>query len=123
MRDRLCRASLPTMYRMTHFMEERLDIVPTQQGRPSFLDGPKVRGDNLQPGWAAGKGPGLESEGVSIKGRDGRYQLPIVVLTTDFGTVEEGRPALLSWNDIGRASRYRSNSTRQAVLPRRSQSP
>jgi intermediate peptidase len=64
------------------------------------VDDDDLQGDNLQPGWAAGKGPGLESEGVSIKGRDGRYQLPIVVLTTDFGTVEEGRPALLSWNDI-----------------------
>lgn len=57
-------------------------------------------GDNLSRGWDSAYGPGLETDGEVAKGKEGRYQLPTVVLTTDFGTVEEGRPALLGWNDV-----------------------
>ena len=36
-----------------------------------------------------------------MPGKEGRYQLPIVVLTTDFGTVDEaGQPALLGWHEV-----------------------
>jgi intermediate peptidase len=64
------------------------------------VDDDDLRGDRLPEGWDAAYGPGLEEEGVRQRGRDGRYQLPIVVLTTDFGTAEPGRPALLSWTDV-----------------------
>jgi intermediate peptidase len=64
------------------------------------VDDDDLRGDRLPEGWDAAYGPGLEEEGVGQRGRDGRYQLPIVVLTTDFGTAEAGRPALLSWTDV-----------------------
>lgn len=64
------------------------------------VDDDDLAGDNLPDGWDAGLGPGLDSGGVEIKGREGSYQLPIIVLTTDFGSVEKNKPALLSWNDI-----------------------
>lgn len=64
------------------------------------VDDDDVAGDRLSTGWDEAYGPGLEVDGETIRGRDGRYQLPIVVLTTDFGTVEPGRPALLQWNDV-----------------------
>lgn len=64
------------------------------------VDDDDVAGDGLPDGWANGLGEGLDTEGVAIKGKQGRYQLPIVVLTTDVGTVQDGQPALLSWNDL-----------------------
>ncbi|WWD15863.1 mitochondrial intermediate peptidase 1 [Kwoniella shandongensis] len=64
------------------------------------VDDDDSAGDGMPEGWDARFGPGLEVEGERLKGREGRYQLPIVVLTTDFGSVEKGRPALLSWNDL-----------------------
>lgn len=64
------------------------------------VDDDDLPGDGLREGWDAVYGSGLEVEGEKMKGKEGRYQLPIVVLTTDFGTVEPGRPALLGWNDV-----------------------
>ncbi|KAL7424026.1 Mitochondrial intermediate peptidase [Cryptotrichosporon argae] len=64
------------------------------------VDDDDVAGDGLPGGWDSRFGPGLETAGDAIRGKEGRYQLPIVVLTTDFGTVEHGKPALLSWNDV-----------------------
>jgi intermediate peptidase len=64
------------------------------------VDDDDLEGDHLPQGWSEGLGDGLEDEGVRIKGREGKYQLPIVVLTTDFGNVTSGRPALLGWNDV-----------------------
>ncbi|WWC69506.1 uncharacterized protein I206_103448 [Kwoniella pini CBS 10737] len=57
-------------------------------------------GDGLQNGWDYKYGQGLEVEGENLKGKEGKYQLPIVVLTCDFGNVDMGRPALLGWNDL-----------------------
>ncbi|WWC61169.1 uncharacterized protein I303_103749 [Kwoniella dejecticola CBS 10117] len=57
-------------------------------------------GDGLEQGWDYKYGQGLEVEGESLKGKEGKYQLPIVVLTCDFGNVDMGRPALLGWNDL-----------------------
>jgi len=64
------------------------------------VDDDDYAGDRLSTGWDQPYGRGLETEGDLAKGREGRYQQPIVVLTTDFGNVEEGRPALLGWNDV-----------------------
>jgi len=64
------------------------------------VDDDDLSGDGLVTGWDAPYGIGLESEGVNARGREGKYQLPIVVLTTDFGSVEAGKPALLGWTDI-----------------------
>jgi len=64
------------------------------------VDDDDLEGDGLEAGWDAGYGVGLESEGKDVRGRDGKYQLPIVVLTTDFGSVDNGKPALLGWTDI-----------------------
>ncbi|TXT07151.1 hypothetical protein VHUM_03321 [Vanrija humicola] len=64
------------------------------------VDDDDLRGDGLVDGWDASFGPGLETAGDAIPGREGRYQLPIVVLTTDFGSVERDRPALLGWHEV-----------------------
>ncbi|WVQ78045.1 hypothetical protein IAT38_000126 [Cryptococcus sp. DSM 104549] len=64
------------------------------------VDDDDVAGDGLEEGWDAKFGDGLEVEGETLRGKQGKYQLPIVVLSTDVGTVEEGRPALLGWNDL-----------------------
>lgn len=64
------------------------------------VDDDDVAGDGLEAGWDANLGPGLETAGERIKGKEGRYQLPIVVLTTDFGDLVSGRPNLLHWNDV-----------------------
>ena len=64
------------------------------------VDDDDVQGDGLEYGWAAGLGDGLESEGAAIRGKEGRYQLPIIVLCTDFGTPSRDAPALLTWNDF-----------------------
>ena len=63
-------------------------------------DDDDMAGDGLQPGWDAYLGPGLEVEGTAIRGKEGRYQLPIVVLTTDFGTQNPGAVNTLHWSDI-----------------------
>lgn len=65
------------------------------------VDDDDLAGDGLMPGWDSRFGPGLETEGNLTPGKEGRYQLPIVVLTTDFGTVDEaGQPALLGWHEV-----------------------
>lgn len=64
------------------------------------VDDDDMAGDGLSPGWDSAFGAGLEVTGEGVRGREGRYQLPIVVLTTDFGTVDANRPALLGWNDV-----------------------
>lgn len=64
------------------------------------VDDDDIAGDGLHAGWDASWGPGLEVEGSQMRGKEGRYQLPIVVLTTDFGEVERGRPALLGWHEV-----------------------
>ena len=63
-------------------------------------DDDDMAGDGLQPGWDAHLGPGLETEGSAIRGKEGRYQLPIVVLTTDFGSQSSGQVNTLHWSDI-----------------------
>lgn len=64
------------------------------------VDDDDMQGDGLPEGWDRDYGPGLDVHGERLRGREGRYQLPVVVLTTDFGTPEQGRPALLGWNDV-----------------------
>ncbi|WVR05132.1 hypothetical protein IAU60_002144 [Kwoniella sp. DSM 27419] len=64
------------------------------------VDDDDALGDGLPEGWDEPYGAGLEVEGEKLKGRQGRYQVPIVVLTTDSGSVDHGRPALLGWNDL-----------------------
>lgn len=64
------------------------------------VDDDDLAGDGLPEGWDAHLGPGLDTPGEPINGKEGRFQLPIVVLTTDCGTVQDGRPALLGWNDV-----------------------
>ncbi|WRT67090.1 uncharacterized protein IL334_004056 [Kwoniella shivajii] len=64
------------------------------------VDNDDSPGDGLTEGWDQNFGQGLEVEGERLKGKDGRYQLPIVVLTCDFGNVESDKPALLGWNDL-----------------------
>ncbi|WVQ98681.1 hypothetical protein IAU59_005812 [Kwoniella sp. CBS 9459] len=64
------------------------------------VDDDDMFGDGLAEGWDEDYGIGLEVHGERLKGKEGRYQLPIVVLTTDFGSVDSSRPALLGWNDL-----------------------
>ena len=64
------------------------------------VDDDDPAGDGLAVGWDEAFGPGLETDGVPVEGREGRYQLPIVVLSTDFGSYEDGRPVLLGWGEV-----------------------
>lgn len=64
------------------------------------VDDDDLAGDGLPENWDTHWGPGLETEGVKSSTREGNYQLPIVVLTTDFGTVDRDRPALLGWHEV-----------------------
>ncbi|WWC90105.1 uncharacterized protein L201_005038 [Kwoniella dendrophila CBS 6074] len=66
------------------------------------VDDDDHQGDGLRSKWddKFGIGKGLAVQGESLKGKKGKYQLPIVVLTCDFGQVDIGRPALLGWNDL-----------------------
>ncbi|WVO12970.1 mitochondrial intermediate peptidase 1 [Cryptococcus depauperatus] len=64
------------------------------------VDDDDFAGDGLPEGWDEKYGKGMETEGEELEGRKGKYQLPVVVLTTDVGTVSEGNPALLGWNDL-----------------------
>lgn len=67
------------------------------------IDNDDAVGDRLPSGWDWSLGmTGVEDfEGVTIKGKEGRYQLPLVVLTTDFArpTLEDG-PSLLAWPEV-----------------------
>ncbi|TYJ57146.1 hypothetical protein B9479_002060 [Cryptococcus floricola] len=64
------------------------------------VDDDDVDGDRMSPGWDKSYGGGLETRGEVLQGKEGRFQLPIVVLTTNFGSVAEGSPALLDWNEL-----------------------
>jgi intermediate peptidase len=64
------------------------------------VDDDDPHGDPLDPAWDAHLGPGLETEGVKIQGKEGRYQNPIVVLSMDFGVFNPTRPAFLPWGDL-----------------------
>ncbi|KIR96819.1 mitochondrial intermediate peptidase 2 [Cryptococcus deuterogattii 2001/935-1] len=64
------------------------------------VDNDDADGDGLPEDWDKPYGPGLETEGEFLSGKPGKYQLPIVVLSMDVGTVNEERPALLNWNDL-----------------------
>ncbi|KAJ9120741.1 hypothetical protein QFC22_002672 [Naganishia vaughanmartiniae] len=67
------------------------------------IDDDDLPGDRLPAEWDWQAGmTGVENyEGVCVKGRPGRYQLPLVVLTTDFArpSFEEG-PSLLAWQEV-----------------------
>lgn len=67
------------------------------------IDNDDAVGDRLPSGWDWSLGmTGVEDfEGVRVKGKEGRFQLPLVVLTTDFvrPTVEDG-PSLLAWPEV-----------------------
>jgi intermediate peptidase len=56
--------------------------------------------DGLEPGWDAQLGPGLETEGATIHGKEGRFQLPIVVLSMDFGPFNPRGPSFLPWPSL-----------------------
>jgi len=64
------------------------------------VDDDDPHGDGLEPGWDAGLGPGLETEGATIHGKEGKYQLPIVVLSMDFGPFNPTGPSFLPWNSL-----------------------
>ncbi len=67
------------------------------------IDNDDAQGDLLPASWDWSKGMTGEEDtaGVVIPGNDGRYQLPIVVLTTDFQrpSVEDG-PSCLVWQEV-----------------------
>jgi intermediate peptidase len=67
------------------------------------IDDDDLPGDRLPPDWDWRAGmTGVENyEGVQVKGKPGRYQLPLVVLTTDFArpSFEDG-PSLLAWQEV-----------------------
>jgi intermediate peptidase len=67
------------------------------------IDDDDPEGDLLPDSWDWSKGmTGVEDfAGVTIAGRAGRYQLPLVVLTTDFQrpSVEDG-PSCLAWQEV-----------------------
>lgn len=64
------------------------------------VDDDDLAGDGLPAGWDTRWGQGLETDGTASPVREGRYQLPIIALTTDFGTVDRDRPALLGWHEV-----------------------
>lgn len=67
------------------------------------IDDDDLPGDRLPADWDWSAGmTGVEDyNGVQVKGKPGRYQLPLVVLTTDFArpSFEEG-PSLLAWQEV-----------------------
>lgn len=68
------------------------------------IDNDDLEGDRLPTGWDWSLGmTGVEGalEGVKVNGHQGRYQLPLVVLSTDFArpTMENG-PSLLAWPEV-----------------------
>ena len=64
------------------------------------VDDDDAAGDGLEPGWDAYMGPGLETEGATIHGKEGKFQLPIVVLSMDFGQFNPLGPTSLSWSSV-----------------------
>lgn len=65
------------------------------------IDDDDPDGDLLPDNWDWSVGmTGVEDHaGVEVRGRAGRYQLPLVVLTTDFAPPGES-PSLLSWPEV-----------------------
>jgi intermediate peptidase len=67
------------------------------------IDNDDPDGDKLPSDWDWSLGmTGVEDHaGVRVKGKEGRYQLPLVVLTTDFArpTAQDG-PSLLAWPEV-----------------------
>lgn len=65
------------------------------------IDDDDPDGDLLPDDWDWSVGmTGVEDHaGVEVRGRPGRYQLPLVVLTTDFAPPAES-PSLLSWPEV-----------------------
>jgi intermediate peptidase len=67
------------------------------------IDDDDLPGDRLPADWDWSAGmTGVEDyHGVQVKGKPGRYQLPLVVLTTDFArpSFEDG-PSLLAWQEV-----------------------
>lgn len=64
------------------------------------VDDDDIDGDGLPEDWDKPYGPGLEADKESLSGKPGKYQLPIIALSMDVGTVNEGRPALLNWQEL-----------------------
>jgi intermediate peptidase len=44
--------------------------------------------------------PPLAIDGMRLRGRDGLYQLPVVVLMCDFSVPTDRVPSLLSWHEV-----------------------
>ncbi|CAE6462303.1 unnamed protein product [Rhizoctonia solani] len=44
--------------------------------------------------------PPLAVDGMHLRGRDGFYQLPVVVLMCDFSVPTDGVPSLLNWHEV-----------------------
>lgn len=44
--------------------------------------------------------PPLAVDGMRLRGRDGLYQLPVVVLMCDFAMPTDGTPSLLGWHEV-----------------------
>lgn len=67
------------------------------------IDDDDLPGDRLPADWDFSAGmTGVEDyHGVEVKGKPGRYQLPLVVLTTDFArpSFQDG-PSLLAWQEV-----------------------
>lgn len=67
------------------------------------IDDDDLAGDRLPADWDWSAGmTGVEDySGVQVKGKQGRYQLPLVVLATDFArpSLEQG-PSLLAWQEV-----------------------
>ena len=64
------------------------------------VDDDDAAGDGLPDGWDAPYGQGLEVYGETMRGKEGRYQLPVAVLTCDFGLGGDSRPVCLSWQEL-----------------------
>ena len=64
------------------------------------VDDDDASGDGLIDGWDASYGSGLEVYGERMRGKEGRYQLPVAVLTCDFGMTGDPRPTLLTWQEL-----------------------
>lgn len=59
----------------------------------------KMGGDELAEREVEGLPP-LAVDGMHLRGRDGLYQLPVVVLMCDFSAPVDGTPSLLSWHEV-----------------------
>lgn len=59
----------------------------------------KMRDGELMEREAEGLPP-LAVDGMRLGGRDGLYQLPVVVLMCDFSAPENGTPSLLNWHEV-----------------------